>query len=312
MPILRLNATEEDLQLQGSAASASWATRSAARGNGPVIIMVHGFKYDPWHPAHNPHSSIFAAATHAQCPADVHWPRHLGFGLGDPDEGLAIAFAWRARGNIWRAKRTATSAGRHLARAIRHVRSVAPRRPIHIVSHSMGSEVAFEAIEALPAGSIQRMISLTGASYQSRAEAALRSPCGRTVELFNVVSRENDLFDFCFERLIAPEGPNDNAMSAGLSAPNALTLQLDCPTSLDALKRFGGYLAQPQRRVCHWSGYTRPGALRFYKQLLRQPETIAFDAIKQALPRETSARWSRIMPRPDFSWPVTDFRKTVS
>jgi pimeloyl-ACP methyl ester carboxylesterase len=312
MPILRLNAGPAGLVLHGSPASALSAIRTAAPGTGPVIVMIHGFKYDPDCTACSPHSTIFAHTAHPDHPGQVQWMRHMGFGTGDPNEGLAIAFGWRARGNLWRAERSARAAGQHLARVIRDIKARAPERPIHVISHSMGSEVTFEALHALPAHSVQRVVTLTGASFVSRAMVAMQTPAGRCAELINVTSRENDVFDYFYERMMTPPASADRAMGTGIALPNAVTLQLDCAQSLALLPRFGGYVAAPARRVCHWSGYTRPGALRFYARALRTPEAVPLAALKRELPDRSAPRWSRIFALPTVRLPLPTARKTAT
>lgn len=312
MPILRLNAGEDGLRVHGSPAPAMATLRRAAAGNGPVVVMVHGFKYDPDHAPCSPHSTIFALKTRPDRTDDVLWPRHLGFGTGSNDEGLAIAFGWRARGNIWRALRTSRLAGQHLAHVISEIRAIAPNRPVHIITHSMGSEVAFEALEHLPANSVARLVALTGASYAERAKAAMHSPAGRTCALFNITTRENDLFDFGFERLIAPPHRADRAMGNGVGVENAVTIQIDCPETLSVLKSFGGQIAGPSRRICHWSGYTRPGAMTFYARLMRQPNTVRLSTLKDALDGCGGARWSRLSLGNPLNSPLQGMHKAAS
>jgi len=294
LPILRLNAGPSGLSLHGSPAAALPAIRRAGRGAGPVMVLIHGFKYDPETKGRSPHTTLFGTAPHQHRPGNVAWLRHLGFGLGHEDEGLAIAFAWCARGNLRRAVMSAHVAGRHLARTIAVLSARAPERPIHVISHSMGSEVICEALNALPAHSVQRIIALSGATYASRAAGAMQSPAGRTAEMFNITSRENDVFDFIYEHAIAPPAPGDRAMGCGVDLPNVVNVQLDCPRTLAALTRFGGHIASPRRRMCHWSGYTRPGALPFYAHVLRNADKVALREMQQALPDNVAPRWSRM------------------
>ncbi|WP_299703703.1 alpha/beta hydrolase [uncultured Tateyamaria sp.] len=312
MPILRLNAGPEGLVLHGSPAPALPTLRNAARGNGPIIILIHGFKYDPGTPRFCPHGRIFGHTRHPESAYHTQWPRALGFACGHADEGLAIAFGWRARGNLWRAQRSAWAAGVALAQAIHTIRIVAPRRPIHAITHSMGSEVMFEALHHLPAHAVQRIITITGASYASAVKTAMETPAGRTAELLNVTSRENDVFDAMFEKLIAADVPQDRAMGAGINLANAVTLQLDCPRTLGALTRFGGHIHMPKRRVCHWSGYTRPGALRFYARALRHSEDLQLQALQDALPDASAPRWSRIFAMPHMPSDLLGWQKTAS
>ncbi|MEM8693546.1 MAG: alpha/beta hydrolase [Pseudomonadota bacterium] len=310
MPILRLNAGENGLVLHGSPAAPLPAIISAARGTGPVIVMIHGFKYDPDHLSCDPHATIFARQPHPGRTDKVPWPRHLGFGMGHEDEGLAIAFGWRARGNIWRAQRSASAAGRHLAEVIDLIRSVAPRRAIHLISHSMGSEVVFDALHALPARSVDRIIALTGASYQRRATEAMQTDAGRSAELINVLTRENDLFDALFE-CIMPAGAQDKAMGSGLDLPNAVNLQLDCHTTLDHLSDLGAPIAASQRICCHWSGYTRPGALRFYNAALRDVKRLSLPRLHAGVPNGLDPRWSRFLPRFNHNAAADRFEKAI-
>jgi len=312
MPILRLNAGPGGLIVHGSPAAALPTVRTAARGTGPVMVLIHGFKYDPEDTAFSPHTSIFGTEMHHHKDGNVQWLRHLGFCSGNSDEGLAIAFAWRARGNLWRAERAARVAGQHLAEVIALIRRAAPRRPVHVISHSMGSEVVFEALQNLPAHAVQRIIALSGASYASRATAAMQSRAGRTAELFNIISRENDVFDFMYERLIAPPSAGDRAMGMGLELPNVANLQLDCAHTLAALTRFGGHVAPPARRMCHWSGYTRPGALRFYAHVLRNPPAVALCALQQVLPVALAPRWSRMFAPPKLTLALPMAQKPAS
>lgn len=312
MPILRVNAGPEGLCLDRSPAAPSSALRSAARGTGPIIILIHGFKYDPTCLRHSPHTRIFAQRTHPDKPGDVAWLRHLGFGTGDPGEGLAIAFGWRARGNIWAAHASARAAGRQLADMVADLHRHAPTRPIHVMTHSMGSEVIFEALRTLPAHSIQRIVTITGASYISSAVTALQSSAGRLAELINITSRENDLFDFIYERLIAPPAPLDRAIGGGLDLPNTVTIQLDCAHTLAQLTCFGGHVAPAKARVCHWSGYTRPGALRFYTHCLRAPGATPLAALQAAMPSVPAPRWSRLFAQPYTPKPLPVAQKHAS
>ncbi len=312
MPILRLNAIEDGLHLHNSPTCAMSTLRTAARDHGPIVVMVHGFKYDPTNVTYNPHTSIFAwhpRKAHTKSPS---WPHDMGFGTGLTREGLAIAFAWPARGTIWQAQRAAHLAGKHLAHVIQAIKEYAPERPVHILTHSMGSEVAFEAMMHLPSQSVDRVVALTGASHTGNAEKAMQTVAGQTAELFNVTSRENDLFDFMFEQLIRSRVKDDHAMGQGVFLPNAINLQMDCPRTLQTLSVFGAEISLSQRRVCHWSGYTRPGAMRFYERLFRNPEGTPMQTLKELLPNEADPRWSRFVKLDRDRQRLSVFTKTAS
>lgn len=292
MPILRLNAGPHGLALHGASVCAENALCRAAAGTGPIIVMIHGYKYLPGHPRHCPHISIFkSGAAHVHC-----WPRNLGFGAGDPAEGLAIAFGWNARGALWDVAARAVEAGETLASAIRILRRAAPHRPVHIITHSMGSEVALAALHHLPRGAVARVLALTAASYRSRAEDALATEAGRTAELLNITSGENDIFDAAFECLVRAPARGDRALGTGLSARNAVTIQIDCHATLGALAQLAGPIAAPSRRICHWSAYMRPGVLDFYQTAMRAPERLPLATLQHMLPEARAPRFAHLLP----------------
>ncbi|MCA0872058.1 alpha/beta hydrolase [Seohaeicola saemankumensis] len=295
MPVVRINSVENRPQLHGTSRPAWPILRRLGPGPGPVIVMIHGYKYEPGHARHCPHRHILSL--HPASLPDA-WPRPLGFGAGHRDEGLGIAFGWNARGALWSAQARARDAGRVLARVIGELHRLAPARPVHIVAHSMGTEVALEALHHLPAGAVDRILSLTGACYRSRTATALATPAGQSAEFVNITSRENDPFDFLFERLITPPRPGDRSIGQGLDGPGTVTLQLDCPGTLDHLDRIGLPVAPPQRRICHWSSYTRPGVLQMYSALLRRPGAFPLDALRRGLPPTPAPRWSRLITLP--------------
>ncbi len=305
MPVIRVNATGSTARLHGSPRALAGLLERTRDTPGPVIVMTHGYKYRPGSPDHCPHDHMLSLSPRPMPWDAPSWPRALGFGTGDPGEGLAIAFAWEARGPLWQARRRATQAGQALAETVRTLRRVAPNRPVHFLGHSMGIELALEALHHLPEGGLDRIVSLTGAAYRARACTALATPAGRGAEFINVTSRENDVFDFLYERLIAPPRPGDRAIGLGLDAPNAVTLQLDCPDTLGHISRLAHPVAEAQHRICHWSSYMRPGVLRFYNALLRERERLCLDTLRRGLPNEPAPRWSRLLalPRPDLPLP---------
>lgn len=264
---------------------------------GPVVIMVHGFKYAPGHASECPHRHIFALTPARDCFKVVSWPRGLGFDGTRPDEGLAVGFGWRARGSLWRAYAEAARAGADLAALIGAIRRAAPERPIHAVAHSFGARVVLSAIPLLEPGALGRVILLAGAEFGDHAARALQSPAGRCAEVINVTTRENDLYDFLLECLITAPAPGDRSLGLALrTGANVLTLQLDDPETLDVLGGAGFAIGAPAARICHWSPYTRPGALEFYGALLRQPERLTLAQLRAALPERAAPRWSRLVP----------------
>jgi alpha-beta hydrolase superfamily lysophospholipase len=114
----------------------------------------------------------------------------------------------------------ANEAAFSLANLIRFIRRCTENRPIHIIAHSLGAKVALSVLAHLAPGDVGRMILLTGASHRADALRMLGSPAGRTVEVLNVTTRENDLFDLAFEQLV----PGDGAIGRGLDGHNVLNL----------------------------------------------------------------------------------------
>lgn len=300
MPLIRINAVGKTPALHASPQSVDHVLANPELSQGPVIVMIPGYKYHPGDRLNCPHQNILALSPKAS----PSWPGQLGFGNNNVNEGLGIAFGWSACGALWRAKQQAATSGHALARVLRGLHDQSPDRPMHIIAHSLGIEVALEALHHLPAGSVNRVISMTGAGYRQRVHAALDTPAGQACEFFNVTSRENDVFDFMFERFISAPRRGDRAMGYGVNAPNAVTLQLDCLDTLDHLRRLGHRVAPPQRRICHWSAYTRAGILPFYNDLLRHPDMLTLDTIRAGLPRQIAPRWSRLVARPIGNQPL--------
>jgi len=305
MPVVRINAIDESIALHRSPRSARSVLRQTRDTQGPVIIMTHGYKYRPDDVKACPHRhflSLHPTPMPRHCPS---WPQQLGFGSGFDDEGLGIAFGWNAQGPLWIARRRAVEAGRALAELIRELRHLNPDRPIHFVGHSMGTELALEALHHIPPGALNRIISMTGAAYHSRTLTALTTPGGRRAEFINVTSRENDLFDFLYEWLVQPPERGDRSIGNGLTAANAVTVQLDCPATLAHLSHPAFPVGAPQRRICHWSSYTRPGVLRVYNALLRQEDRLSLSTLRNGLPNQPARRWSRLfaMPKPQAHLP---------
>lgn len=292
MSILRINAQDDTpLSHDVPTVPAGFLVARHLDAPGPVIVMVHGYSYRPHRRGDCPHDLIYALDPVQD--AVPSWPRALGFGSGDPREGVALAFGWNARGTPQTAHRRAQVAGDALARVVEMIRTGDPARNIHVIAHSLGSEVVFAALRSARTRVFDRIILLAAASRTSRAEAAMRSDAGLAAELINVTSRENDLFDLIVEGVM-PADCTTPALGRGLSLPNAVTVQLDCARTLAHLGGLGHPVAAPDRRVCHWSVYTRGGVMPFYRALLREPQALPLARLRAGLPAEAEPRWSRI------------------
>lgn len=302
MPLLQIDATPLGPCLHNAAHPLLPALRRALARPGPVIIMTHGFKFAPGHPLSCPHAHILSLDPKIQSWKAKSWPRGLGFGTENPQEGLAIAFGWTGRGTIWQAYARAEAAGLCLADLVSMIRQVSPSRAVHIVAHSLGARVALGALPHLSPGAIGRVLLLNGAEFGASARAAIESPAGQSAEIISVTTRENDLFDFLLERLISAPERGDRSLAQALPRQsNTLTVQLDHPETLAALERSGFRVAQGRARFyCHWSTYLRDGLFEFYRALLRRPEDHTLARLRAQLPQQPDPRWSRVVP-----WPRT-------
>ncbi|MEQ9261005.1 MAG: hypothetical protein RIG84_18110 [Roseovarius sp.] len=309
MPFLQITARPDGPQLRGAHCPLGPALAEALEEPGPVIVMVHGYKFAPGHARGCPHRHILSLDPKPDCWKARSWPRELGFGSGFADEGLGIGFGWQARGTIWQAYEAAAEAGLALADLILQIRERAPGRPVHLFCHSLGARVALAAFPHLPQGAVGRVILLNPAEFGGVSRAALATPAGCGAELFNITSRENDLFDFLLERLVPAPERGDRTLALSLPRqPNTLTLQLDHAETLGALNRAGFPIAPPRGRVCHWSAYLRPGVFSLYRTLLRRPDLMSQARLRTLLPMETDPRWSRVLRVPELRMPVQERR----
>ncbi len=304
MPILRITATPNGPCLHDAPSDALDAALNAAlkAQPRPITIMVHGYKYRPGDPRHCPHQTLFCPDPVNPGPTIISWPRRLGLGPG-PRSGLGVSFGWQARTTPWRAYHGAKAAGDALAVLVGQIRQQAPARTIRVVAHSMGARVTLQALSQVSAGAIDRVVLLAAAEFEAAAHHALATPGGRTASVLNITSRENDLYDFLVEALIATPKPGDRVLGAGrLKAPNLTHIQIDDGMTLETLRRAGFAIAPPAHQVCHWSGYLRPGLFPFYRAWLDGRVDDAW--LRRALPGHSAPRWSRLrrasMARPGW------------
>jgi pimeloyl-ACP methyl ester carboxylesterase len=267
---------------------------AAVPQDAPIVVMIHGFRFDPAIPVHDPHGHILSLQPGRFCWKAVSWPRHLGL---TGNRGLAIAFGWQARGTIWAAHASAAQAGARLARLIAALERVAPGRQVHVFAHSLGARVALTALPRLEPGRVGRIVLIAAAAFQAEARGAITSPAGRAAEVFNVTGRENTLFDFLLRAALPLRGPT---LGRGLAGhPNWLDLALAEPDALDALGRMGWRIRPPAVPVCHWSSYLRPGIFSLYRAILTQPRATPLPLLRAQLDlrRDAQAR-RRMMPLP--------------
>jgi hypothetical protein len=252
----------------------------------PVVVMIHGWRYAPGLAQDCPHGSILSLDPPAGDRRAVSWPRHLGL---DGWRGLGIALGWNAKCDPWRAHQRAAKTGAALAAVADLVHRFSGRR-LQVIAHSMGARVALAALPLVQPGQIGRIVLLAAAETRSRAAAALATSAGHGVEVVNVTTRENDVFDACFEWGIHLGLRTSIGQGLGAPHPHWRDLWIDQPGTLVRLAALGHPLSPPDRRVCHWSPYLRPGAIALYRALI--DGTLPVRDLPETLP---ARRWSRLL-----------------
>lgn len=286
MPIFAVNA-RPDGRLEGDLAGLC----AAASGGARVTVMLHGYRYAPGGGPADPHATLYALAPDRRVRRVVSWPRKLGLARG----GIGIGFGWCGGGSLWRAEAAAGRAGAGLAQLVRALRA-AGAGPVGMIGHSLGARVALAALPHLDPGDAGRLVLLAAAEFRERAAAALATPAGRAAEVLNVTSRENDLFDALSEALLGARGRGlGPALGAGLTAPNAVTLQIDSAAHRAGLAALGYRIAGPGLRLCHWSAYLRPGLFPLYRAFLGDPGRLPLPLLRAALAAAPAPRWSRLI-----------------
>lgn len=313
MPLLHITAQKTGLIVHGppgDTAPAQPATRIPERAvaaalaaqppDAPVVVLVHGRGYAPGIAGKDPHQLIFAPRPLRAGPRFLSWPRRLGFALPGTNKrimarGLCIGFGWDGRGNIWRATRNADHAAQMLARLVQMIRRTAPDRQVDMIGHSLGARVILGAVPLLADGAAGRILLLAGADFAARARVALSSPAGRNAEFFNITSRENDLYEFLFERSQYPLRCTP-AIGRGLApgGRNWLDIQIDNDLTRARLAALGFALPPPRLRICHWSVYLRPGIFRLYRTLLHDRQRLTLPQLRACLDHPGDGRWSRL------------------
>lgn len=290
MPVVKLNS-------DSNVPARLWHQAQTTRSDEPIIGMIHGYRYSPSHPDHDPHRNILSTASKNNKCEMFSWPRALGFGTGRPNEGIAFAYGWEARGSIGRAYHRAGEAGEKLGHIASQL-SERTGRPIALIGHSLGARVALQALHHASAGSIGRIVLLTGAEFRDVAEKAINSPAGQQAEIINITSRENDLFDFVMELWLGRG--RRQALGFGLEEParNWIDAQIDHSDTLDALDALGFPVERGSLRMSHWTPYLRRGLFDFYRTALCQPWALPMPMLRARLPERVEPRWSRLFAPP--------------
>ncbi len=209
-------------------------TTASLPDGAPIVVMVHGFLFDPHHVitpqpenCDNAHGRLYHFKPVDEDSAIRHhtasWPLGLGIKDDDGQSGLAIAFGWHSKPGLAqsllerfqnfyaRAYDYGNESAWVLANVLNRLASskALEGRPIDILCHSLGTHVVTRAIamstkfprlrKFIPR--LGRVIQLGGAEYVVEAQLMYR----RVLELgmsddagptfYNIGCRENDVLD---------------------------------------------------------------------------------------------------------------------
>ncbi len=315
MAYFGISATEQGLRAAVPGVDVGAGLRAALAGTGedaPVVVLIHGYRWHPEEPGADPHRSLFALAPEAGHWKARSWPEGLGFADDAGESGLCIGFAWPAsaphlrslvtggRNGFARVYARAGALGERLAELVRLVQRAAPGRPVDVLAHSLGARVALAALPHL-AEAPGRMILLGAAEFDRAARGFLTaSPAPVAPQVYNVTARANDLYDLMFETFAPRGGWHDRAIGLGLAdpLPGWIDLQLDRADVTAWINARGIALTAPEARLCHWSFYTREGALAVYQAILRRRPGWDVTGLRAApCFGVQDPRWSRLLPR---------------
>jgi hypothetical protein len=303
----------------------------SARPERPVVVMVHGFLFDPEKAIDpsapknndNPHGRVFHLVD--EPPEDAirehttSWPLGLGFDAqAKASEGVAVCYGWlsspgfarslieRFQNFYARAYDYAQDAAWGLLRTLEATAAAAPKAPIDIVCHSLGSAVVVRAIaigakHAFPViGRLGRVVLLGGSEYTGeanlmygRVEAMQRAGHFTAADgphFYNIVSRENAILDLFAENFGPKSFFSDtqvighNGLFARPRAERWMDLQIDGGKLRDWLGSYAGLDVsgdQPGHVWDHWYYYTYPGNMVFYRDILRDRPKWEFAALRR-------------------------------
>lgn len=206
------------------------AMKAKNLGNQPVLLMAHGFLFDPRQATSpnpedtdNPHSRLYHFKDGDQDAEIRHhtssWPLWMGFDPADMTgtSGLAVAFGWQSQPgfaasliehfqNFYsRAYDNGGMAAWLFAVTIAELAELLPGKKLDILCHSLGSRVVIRALAMIGKhrpellARLGQIIILGGAEYVVEAQLMIRrlheSGSPSLPGIYNIVSRENDVLD---------------------------------------------------------------------------------------------------------------------
>ena len=301
-----------------------------APGDGPSVVLIHGYKYDPADPRRSPHGLLYGPAD-PLCRLSRRvrsWPAGLGVTPGGPD-GLCLGYGWTARRSWLRTLLTEgrngfaaayDEAGRAGAGLVAALDALAAARsaPVDVLAHSLGARVALSALRAAAeAGQadlitrLGRWVLLGPAEFSGQARAALDA-CARIgatpPEIYCFSARHNARYDALFS-LFAPLSARDGVPlgleGLGAARPRWLDIAFDHPETPGRLAARGVRLAaHPEGRACHWGFYLREGAMELHRAILRRAPGFAVADLRAARLPAPAARRNATSPMPDVAEPA--------
>jgi len=272
-------ATPEHLAANAAGAALNPALDSLlTRESGPVTLMLHGFKYCPFHTPsaqdpdlRDPHRLIYSDSPETTCDRVASWPALLNrpgptLGIAWPamHDGRGSLAAMRGFGQVYeRARQIA----RQVARLADRIAILDPTRRIDLIGHSLGGRIALAALPLMQHAEPSRVLLWGAAERANVAATQIANASARTV-IVNVRAHSNARFDSMFEWVAPGVGP---ALGAVGQIDGISSLTLDDPVTEKALASRGLPLDTAPRGKCHWSFYTRAGTGPLYAALLDQP-----------------------------------------
>jgi len=203
---------------------------------------------------------------------------------------------WEARGTLWSAYARAGEAGRGLASLMARIRAQNSGAQPTVLAHSLGARVCLAALPYLAPGSLRLAVLLAPAELAHATAELVASPAGRSLNILHATTQENAAFDRALEWLMAPHRPGARALgNAPAPSVHWTTLAIDSPAARAGLRSLGYVIPPPDRRVCHWSVYTRAGLLPLYRDVLtgRLPLVTLRNALSAGQIRQERAQPNR-------------------
>lgn len=267
-------------------AVAGWRDRRGV--DGPVVVMVHGWNFDPHEgrpakAADDPYQLVFG-------PPDPERPGESWLPLVDPagDGARAVAFAWTSIGSQTQAGNAGWSnfyqypvldLAPLAARALATVVLALGRAglAVDLLAHSLGTRTALQALGMLGraghGGVVGQAVLLGGAEFCCDAQANLEPV---TTQVFNLVNRDDPVLKLGAEEMCHPYRPKGTPAALvigrqGAPAARWLDIQLDSPevAAWYAGKGYGGLSGEPcDGRGAHWAYYHQPGNRALVADLL--------------------------------------------